>query len=113
MVNSLSIGTVVVIDFPFSESDTKKRRPALVIAVTQTQDYVFCQITSRSRENPFSLPLKSADFRVGLLPKDSYIRTDKLFTGNLSKVKYSVGIINQTKMLQVKASISQLFEILK
>jgi len=40
-------GDIVVIPFPFSDLSKTKRRPALVLAKTEHNDLILCQITSQ------------------------------------------------------------------
>lgn len=47
-MEKLSVGTVVFVHFPFSNLQQSKLRPAVVIAKTNTDDWVLCQTISRS-----------------------------------------------------------------
>ena len=83
-MEKLVVGDVVVVPFPFTDSGRAKRRPALVLAVLGDGDYIFCQITSRAW--PDSVSLCPTDFTEGSLPHDSYVRPEKLYTGNQTVV---------------------------
>lgn len=73
-------GDVVVIRFPQTNLQIGKRRPALVVADCPGNDLVLCQITSRMREDAYSLPLALTDFENGRLAVNSCIRVNRLFT---------------------------------
>ncbi len=75
-------GFIVIIDFPFSDLSSTKRRPALVIADWHDDDVVLCQITSIANKDPFAIELNNADFVTGNLQRKSYIRPNKLFTAD-------------------------------
>ena len=47
-----SVGSVVLVRFPFSDLSSSKLRPAVVLADVDRQDWVLCQVTS----NPYSDP---------------------------------------------------------
>src|SRR3989442_1578398 len=73
-------GDVVVVNFPFTDLREAKRRPALVVKVIDNEDLILCQITSRFKQDKFSIPLSSDDFQAGNLAKESYIRPNRIFT---------------------------------
>jgi len=77
-------GDVVFIPFPFTDLTGSKKRPALVLAVLPGDDIVVCQITSKSKSDPFALSLEAADFISGGLPIASFIRPNKIFTSENS-----------------------------
>ncbi|MBJ7899056.1 MAG: hypothetical protein GC158_03820 [Cyanobacteria bacterium RI_101] len=68
------IGNIVLIPFPFSDLSQSKRRPALVLASVEFNDFVLCQITSKSYGDRLAIPLKDSDFVSGGLKKDSFVR---------------------------------------
>jgi hypothetical protein len=55
---SPSIGSVVLVKFPFSDLSNAKLRPALVIADAGRGDWVLCQITSKPYGDLFCIELK-------------------------------------------------------
>ena len=60
-----SRGEIVWVKFPFSDLATTKLRPALVISnnlINSTGDYLLMQITSRLRNDHFSLPINTGDY---------------------------------------------------
>ncbi len=58
-------GEVVVAPFPFSDLSQAKRRPALVVAELTGDDVLLCQITSKTVDDQYALPLEIADFASG------------------------------------------------
>jgi mRNA interferase MazF len=73
-------GDVVVVNFPFTDLSEVKRRPSLVLKVVDNEDLILCQITSRFKQDRFSIPLSSEDFLSGSLIKESFIRPNRIFT---------------------------------
>jgi mRNA interferase MazF len=103
-------GDVVVIPFPFSDLSQAKRRPALVLAVLQGNDLILCQITSKSVQDNYSIPVDQNDFASGSLNQESNIRPNKLFTADSQIILYCTGNIKKTKLDQ---AIDKIIEIIR
>ena len=55
-------GDVVVLPFPQTNLQTRKRRPALVVADLPGDDLILCQITSQIRSDGYSIsPLRPGE----------------------------------------------------
>jgi mRNA interferase MazF len=102
-------GDIVVIPFPFSNLTSMKRRPALVLVNLPGPDLVLCQITSKLRNDGYSIHLNRNDFRVGELQVESCIRVDRIFTIEKSLVVYKVGSLLPAKMNIVLKQINSMF----
>ncbi|MBS3105779.1 type II toxin-antitoxin system PemK/MazF family toxin [Candidatus Woesearchaeota archaeon] len=103
-------GDVVVLPFPYSDLSSSKKRPALIIAILGGDDVVLCQITSRQRDDRYSINLKDADFKQGKLDLESYIRPNRIFTADKSIILYKIGSLKENKIQEV---IEGIIEILK
>jgi len=55
-----SVGDVVFVNFPFSNLEKSKLRPAVIIASVQNHDWILCQITSKSYSDTRSIELIEA-----------------------------------------------------
>ncbi|HEY2945386.1 MAG TPA: type II toxin-antitoxin system PemK/MazF family toxin [Vicinamibacteria bacterium] len=84
-------GVVVLVRFPFSDLSSSKLRPALVVASAGGIDWVLCQITSNPYGDPSAVPLTTASFAEGGLPRESFVRPGKLFTASESIVVRAMG----------------------
>src|SRR3989338_8749736 len=98
-------GDVVVLPFPFSDLSASKKRPALVIVALDGDDLILCQITSKAREDRYSIFLTDSDFKQGSLNLTSIIKTNKLFTADKSLIKYQIGSLKDKKLKEVTDSI--------
>ena len=98
-------GDVVVVPFPFSDLSRAKRRPVLVIASSQGDDLILCQITSQIRRDPYAISLTAQDFSVGSLKQASFVRPDKLFTLDASIILYSAGHVANEKLEAIKNAV--------
>jgi mRNA interferase MazF len=94
-------GSVVVIPFPFTDLSNSKKRPAFVVADLPGEDIIVCQITSKSKFDPFALPLGADDFVSGSLPLDSFIRPNRIFTANKNIILSVAGCLSETKINDV------------
>jgi len=73
-------GELVGIPFPYSDLNTKKRRPVLVVTPLDSHgDFMGLAVTSvPTVESAVGINEKS--MAIGRLPKPSWIRIDKIFT---------------------------------
>lgn len=93
-------GDVVVLPFPFTDLSFAKKRPALIIADLNGDDYIMLQITSKNVKDTYSIPLLNADFLSGTLNQNSNIRPNKIFTLDEKLVLYKVGHVSTEKFAE-------------
>ncbi|BCB25806.1 hypothetical protein SKTS_06920 [Sulfurimicrobium lacus] len=73
-------GRVVLIPFPFSDPKSQKKRPVLMLTAPDGfGDFIALAITSKGY-HANAVTLVQDDMEEGVLPKPSWIRTDKVFT---------------------------------
>ncbi|MES1170105.1 MAG: type II toxin-antitoxin system PemK/MazF family toxin [Leifsonia sp.] len=101
---------MVVIPFPYADLTGVKRRPAVVVAEGDRGDLVLCQITSRPYAAASAISLDNTSFVSGGLPRASFVRPSKLFTGNTSLVIRTAGVLRQEVSRTVLARVRQLFD---
>ena len=101
-------GDIVVLPFPFSDLSSSKRRPALVLASLEGEDCILAQMTSTERKNNYTLSLKDQECKEGSLRKQSYIRTDKIFTANKILIEYRIASITEKKKKEVEQKIIEI-----
>jgi len=91
-------GDVVLIPFPYSDMSAAKRRPVLVLTKPDRHgDFICLAVTSvRTRER--AVPIRSMNMAAGRLPKDSWIRLDKIFTLSSTKILKRVGHLKEDAM---------------
>ncbi len=102
-------GDVVVVPFPFSDLSSAKKRPALVAASLNGDDVILCQITSKARNDIYSVPVSSGDFASGCLPVDSVIRPNRMFTADSQIILRKAGSIAENKIRAVENVIVSFF----
>jgi mRNA interferase MazF len=108
MVNSLSFGDIVLLNFPFTDEQTSKRRPALVIQDCNDGDIIVCRITSKIYDSDKDVFIDNWE-KTGLkLP--SVIRVHKIATLEKGMVELIMGKIDESLKEKVKGIIAKLIE---
>lgn len=103
-----SVGSVILVPFPFSDLSASKLRPALVLADAGRSDWVLCQITSRSYSDPRAIELTGGDFASGSLNLVSYARPGKLFTANGSLIVRQIGVLKDDALKKIVEAVAEL-----
>jgi mRNA interferase MazF len=101
-------GDIVVVSFPFSDLSNSKRRPALVLAYAENQDFLLCQITSKNIKDTWAIELHEGEIEEGSLLKSSNIRPNRLFTADRTIILYRAGKVTLSFRKKVVASIIRL-----
>jgi mRNA interferase MazF len=83
-MEKFTVGTVVLVLFPFSNLKGQKIRPALVLA--------------------------NSDFTKGSLPVVSFIRPDKLFTADTTIIYDVSGVVNKEKKREIIRKVRNVFK---
>ena len=96
--------------FPFSDLSKSKKRPALVVANLEGDDFILSQITSEARIDDYSIILTNNDFKQGSLNLTSIVRPNRLFTADKSIILYKIGSINKLKIREVEKEIISIFK---
>lgn len=97
-----TVGSVVLVPFPFSDLSASKLRPALVLASAGRDDWICLQITSRPYADPAAIELASTDFATGSLQRISFIRPGKLFTAHQTLFQRIAARISEEKLTEVR-----------
>ena len=99
-------GDILLVPFPFTNLSSVKQRPVLVLSSTkynqEHEDIITCGITSNLKDKEYSLLLTNKELSQGILPKESRIKVDKLFTVEKSIVKKKFGRVKQSVLIEVK-----------
>ena len=94
-------GDLVLIPFPFSELQTAKKRPVLVLTAPDRHgDFIGLAITSVEQESA-ALQIEPTHLVQGTLPKSCWIRFDKVFTLSESSIVKTFGAASPQTMQAV------------
>ena len=103
------VGDIFWVGLPHTDLTAGIPRPALVVADVGMQDWVLCRITSRGRGRSGNIAIAQQDMRTGRLPRNSWVRSGRLFTLNESVLGPFMGRVETHKLNEVLAAIRRLF----
>lgn len=86
-----SVGSVVLVRFPFSDLSASKLRPGVVLAFAGHNECILCQVTSNPYADSNALPPDDASFARGSLQRLSFARPGKLFTASSAIMAAEIG----------------------
>ena len=108
-MDSPSVGSIVLLPFPFSDLSKSKIRPAVILAIAGRGDWILCQITSKAYADSAAVELKDSDFELGGLRVISYARPSKLFTANDGIFLSIAGQLGMEKISEILQKVVGLF----
>jgi mRNA-degrading endonuclease toxin of MazEF toxin-antitoxin module len=87
-------GDLVLIPFPFSDLQSTKKRPVMVLTSPDRHaDFIGLAITSVEQQTQ-ALQIGPANLTQGTLPKPCWIRFDKVFTLSESSIVKTFGTVS-------------------
>jgi mRNA interferase MazF len=107
-MGTLATGQVVLVYFPFSDLTASKLRPAVVLADAGREDWILCQITSKSYGDIHAISVEAGDFAHGSLRLTSFARPGKLFTAHASLVAGQVGELQGGKFAAIREAVKRM-----
>ncbi|QQR92525.1 MAG: type II toxin-antitoxin system PemK/MazF family toxin [Candidatus Iainarchaeum archaeon] len=103
---------LVLIPVPFTNLDSKKVRPAIVLSNNEynkhTQDILVVGVTSVPKDEPYSLPLTDEHMEEGKLPLPSRIKCDKIYLLQSKMAVKKYGKINVKTHHSIQQQIAKL-----
>lgn len=107
-------GSVVLVNFPFTNLQSSKVRPALVLA-TKGDDVIILGIFSKApeelRESWIKVDEFSPEFHLTGLKKTSIIKTEKIAVLHRSIIRKELGSLPPELFEQVKRTLLKTLEI--
>jgi len=107
-------GTVVLVNFPFSDLHSSKVRPALVLT-TKGEDVIilgiFSKIPDEIRERRVRIEEDSPNFHLTGLKKTSIIKTEKIAVIHHSLIRKELGRLPLESMERVRKTLIKTLEI--
>lgn len=108
-MGTFTVGSIVVVPFPYTDQSNAKFRPAIVLAVPNPEDCILCAVTSSSRWGNDSISIKTEDLKDGQLRKqESFALPAKLLTAD-KKILRRIGKLKEKKRIELLAAIRSLF----
>jgi mRNA interferase MazF len=95
-------GDIVLINFPFTDFSTSKKRPVLIIKDENSLSDIVCfQITSKSTQD-FLYKINSNNLKDGELKLISFVKYDKCFTLSSEIVEKKLASVSDEFMSELK-----------
>ena len=105
-----SVGSVILVPFPFSDLSRSKLRPALILADAGRGDWILCQITSKPYSDPRAIEVTDSSFAKGSLAMVSYMRPGKLFTANSRLIIKQIGVLKDHALKEIIKAVIGLLQ---
>ena len=109
-MGSFAVGDVLLVSFPFSNLTRQKLRPAVVIGMSDYQNVILCQVTSKSGNGSASVAISSDDLdNAKVLPRLSYVRVNKIFTADPELISKNLGRLNKKSRSRIHTELTKVF----
>ena len=102
-------GDIVLITFPFVESNTSKNRPALVLLDTDDNDVVVARITSQFQKDIYTLEINEWKTCGLLLP--SAAKLNKIATINKSYIYFKLGCLQDHDLAEIRKMLKEMWSL--
>jgi mRNA interferase MazF len=113
-MNELKQGSIVLVDFTYSDQTLSKLRPALVVSNSRynaiSRDVIVVKITSR-KPKLFAASIAGGDLVAGSLDRPSFVQTDAIYALEKTIICDRIGQIRPEKMQEIAKQISDLLAI--
>jgi mRNA interferase MazF len=111
---SIKQGSIVLVDFSYSNLKETKFRPALVISSSEYNedsiDIVVLRVTSRGRDRKWDIEILKNDVADGTVDiEPSYIKIDSLYTVEKNIVRKVVARLKEGKIKEIRQKLLELF----
>ena len=107
-------GAVILVNFPFTDLQSSKVRPALVLT-TKGDDVIilgiFSKIPDEFRDSWIKIDEVGPNFSVTGLKKTSIIKTEKIAVIHYSLIRKEIGHLSQELLQRVKKTLLKTLEV--
>jgi mRNA interferase MazF len=110
-------GEILLLSFPFTDLQTTKVRPALVVSSDSfnktSRDAIFILITSKQYDGPFDIRLEQSHsgFRTTGLHMSSTLRASRIVCLEQSLVQRRLGCLDNKTLQKVEQALMCLFDL--
>ena len=110
-MTEIAQGSVVLVDFSYSDQVHSKVRPALVVSNSEynriSRDVIVLKITSR-KPKIMEVSLTNENLRSGSLDHPSYVQADGIYALEKALICATIGIVKPEKMQEIRNRVSEL-----
>lgn len=105
---------VVLLSFPFSDLQSSKVRPAIVLSTDRynrsSEDFIAVPLTSNLRLRDHAIMITNGELETGHLIVDSKVKVDRVFSVSQQLVKMRIGRVRKGVHEKI---VKILFELLR
>ena len=101
-------GDIILIEYPFSEQTTKKKRPALVLLDSGDEDIVVSRITTKLYSTKYDIEIY--DWKDSGLLSKSVIRLHKIATIGKIHVEMKLGSLSKSDFNNIKEKFRSIYQ---
>lgn len=102
-------GDTVLVPYPFTDEETEKKRPALILSSNQLHNnyrvMIMSPITGTIREEDGEVKIAGAEIAYSGLAKESVVRTQILFSVNNDRVIKKLGTVPEAILKKVLTKV--------
>lgn len=107
-MNRLNFGDIVLLNFPYTNGEKSKKRPAMIIRDFDDGDIVVVRITSQFHKTEFDFEIEK--WKEAGLRLPSIIRLHKIATLEKNMVEVVMGCVENQLKLEIKKSVALLIQ---
>ena len=101
-----NIGEVWWVQFPYSDKNEVKRRPAIVID-EYTMAILAMYVTTKNKpDNPYSIPIE--DWKSAGLNRESWTRIDKIVNIEECNIDLQIGLLSQRDLVKIMQLVREI-----
>ena len=102
-------GSVVIVNWPFSDLSGSKIRPAVVVTALDGDNYILCQVTSQSYHEA-AIEINESGFERGSLKKKSFILYTQLFTADGTVIQREIARLNGSSCEKLISNLKDILD---
>jgi mRNA interferase MazF len=110
----LTQGSLVLVDFSYSDQTQSKLRPALVVSNSAynkiSRDVIVTKITSK-KPRIYAVGIANEDLATGSLDLPSYVQADGIYALEKALICDKIGILKPGKTEEILNQVAQLLSI--
>lgn len=105
---------IILLSFPFSDLQSYKVRPALVLSNNEHNkkfdDFIAVPLTTNLKSREYAVLVTNKDLESGKLIVNSNVKIDRIFSVSKKMVRMNIGRINKETFNKIKKMIVELIE---
>ena len=106
---------IVLIPMPYTDLSAEKKRPALVLSSDayneSCSNILAVMVTSTRHRMPYDIAIDNSDMERGELPKQSYVRSDRVFSIAQKLIVKTYGSVTDAFYQNVYSSVDKLISL--